>query len=76
MGTMVIGGPTTTATIQAATNETLPEDDEALREAQIAEKAAEGLALEAQRTWSDAQRLEQYPWPAAPSAATTAEATT
>ena len=45
--------------IQAATNEALPEEDEALREAQAAEKAAEGLALEAQRTWSDAQKATQ-----------------
>ena len=35
------------------------EDDEAIKEAQKAEKIAEGLAVEAQRTWSEAQRATQ-----------------
>ena len=33
-----------------------PEEDAAIREAQQAEKVAESLAVEAQRTWSEAQR--------------------
>ena len=39
--------------------ETVPEDDEAVKEAQKAEKIAEGLAMEAQRTWTEAQRATQ-----------------
>ena len=36
-----------------------PEHQEKLREAQQAEKVAESLAMEAQRTWSDAQKVTQ-----------------
>ena len=39
--------------------EELPVDDEAVKEAQKAEKIAESLAMEAQRTWSEAQRATQ-----------------
>ena len=44
---------------QATSERTDPEDEEKLREAQQAEKVAESLALEAQRTWADAQRATQ-----------------
>ena len=36
-----------------------PVDDEKLREAQQAEQMAESLAIEAQRTWTEAQRATQ-----------------
>ena len=45
---------------QAATTEDIPpEEQERLREAQQAERVAENLAAEAQRTWADAQRATQ-----------------
>ncbi|CAE7227902.1 GIP [Symbiodinium sp. CCMP2456] len=47
-------------TVQAATTEDMtPEDQERMREAQQAERVAETLAVEAQRTWADAQRATQ-----------------
>ena len=44
---------------QATTEDVEPVDDEKYKEAQQAERVAESLALEAQRTWADAQRATQ-----------------
>ena len=44
---------------QATTDDGEPIDDEKYKEAKQAEKVAESLALEAQRTWADAQRATQ-----------------
>ena len=50
--------PTTVAAASATTTDDVSEDPQ-LREAQQAEKIAESLALDAQRTWSEAQRATQ-----------------
>ena len=44
---------------QATTDDIEPVDDEKYKEAKHAEHVAESLALEAQRTWADAQRATQ-----------------
>ena len=44
---------------QATADDGEPIDDEKYKEAKQAEKVAESLALEAQRTWSDAQKATQ-----------------